>query len=120
MVRDLRLPGWISFDEGMQNASAQWQRPVGDADTRLSDPMLLFFTSGTTGMPKMVMHIILYTCAYSRQYSGTMCSRMEFISQFRIRDGASVSGENSMGNGLQRQWCLYMIMISSSRQKCCA
>lgn len=64
MVGDLRLPGWISFDEGMQNASAQWQRPVGDADTRLSDPMLLFFTSGTTGMPKMVMHNYSYALAH--------------------------------------------------------
>ena len=43
--------GWISFDkiedeEGMADA----------ADTNPDDPLFLFFTSGTTGMPKVVMH----------------------------------------------------------------
>ncbi len=64
MVGDLRLPGWISFDEQMQKASPKWTRPSGEADTRLSDPMLLFFTSGTTGMPKMVMHNYSYALAH--------------------------------------------------------
>lgn len=31
-------------------------RPTGDADTKNSDPMLIYFSSGTTGMPKMVWH----------------------------------------------------------------
>jgi acetyl-CoA synthetase len=45
--------GWLSFDEGL----ARFAR--GDAlprVTRGEDMMLLYFTSGTTGLPKMVAH----------------------------------------------------------------
>lgn len=45
-------------------SSIKCSRPSGEADTRLSDPMLLFFTSGTTGMPKMVMHNYSYALAH--------------------------------------------------------
>ncbi|MCL1796004.1 MAG: AMP-binding protein [Clostridia bacterium] len=33
-----------------------FERPSGAAATRAVDPMFLYFTSGTTGMPKMVQH----------------------------------------------------------------
>ena len=35
-------------------------RPVGDQATSTNDIMLLYFTSGTTGMPKMVNHDFIY------------------------------------------------------------
>jgi acetyl-CoA synthetase len=44
--------GWISFD-GAQQASADF-RP--GEPTRASDPLLLYFTSGTTSKPKLVLH----------------------------------------------------------------
>ncbi|MGZ7033315.1 MAG: AMP-binding protein, partial [Thermoanaerobaculia bacterium] len=43
-------PGWISYN----HAAAPSFQP--DGETRASDPMLLYFTSGTTAKPKMVLH----------------------------------------------------------------
>ena len=48
--------GWLSFDELLANASEDWQRPTGEAATTSKDIMLIYFTSGTTGNPKAVMH----------------------------------------------------------------
>jgi acetyl-CoA synthetase len=51
-----RRPGWASFEEGVAAASPVFARPTGKDATKNSDLMLLYFTSGTTGMPKMVVH----------------------------------------------------------------
>jgi len=53
-------PGWYSFSEEMKKASPNFVRPTGAAGTQNSDMMLLYFTSGTTGMPKMVHHDFTY------------------------------------------------------------
>ena len=47
---------WLSFDELLESGSDQWVRPTGDAGTSNEDTMLIYFTSGTTGLAKMVMH----------------------------------------------------------------
>ncbi len=52
--------GWYSFGDEMKKASADFVRPTGDAATQNGDKMLLYFTSGTTGMPKMVLHDFAY------------------------------------------------------------
>lgn len=51
--------GWLSFEDGLSSAPA-FIRPSGDAATQNGDLMLLYFTSGTTGMPKMVTHDYTY------------------------------------------------------------
>ncbi len=48
--------GWLSFDELVEKHSDEWVRPTGDAGTHNDDTMLIYFTSGTTGLAKMVMH----------------------------------------------------------------
>lgn len=45
-------PGWESFDSGVEAADDSLDR----VDVGGEDPMLIFFTSGTTGHPKMVAH----------------------------------------------------------------
>ena len=45
-------PGWIDFDRGVREASASFQ---GER-TRSDDPGIIYFTSATTGDPKMVLH----------------------------------------------------------------
>ena len=54
--------GWRSFDEEYPLYSAHFYRkadsPCGD------DPMLMFFTSGTTGYPKIAQHSYKYALAH--------------------------------------------------------
>jgi acetyl-CoA synthetase len=52
--------GWLNFNTGMESSSDVFVRPVGDQATHNEDIMLLYFTSGTTGMPKMVNHNFIY------------------------------------------------------------
>jgi len=48
--------GWMGFDEGIAPCSEEFSRPKGTERINNADPMLIYFTSGTTGMPKMVLH----------------------------------------------------------------
>lgn len=48
--------GWIDFDKELEGASEEWSR----VDTKATDTMLIYFTSGTSGMPKMVAHDFSY------------------------------------------------------------
>lgn len=52
--------GWLDFTSELEKASDKFDRPTGSDDTKNSDIMLLYFTSGTTGMPKMVQHNFTY------------------------------------------------------------
>lgn len=48
--------GWMSYDTETARQSDMFPRPAGEQVTKASDLMLMYFTSGTTGMPKMVRH----------------------------------------------------------------
>lgn len=52
--------GWLDLDRAAQMESPAFPRPLGDAQTQSGDPMLIYFTSGTTGFPKMAIHDFLY------------------------------------------------------------
>ena len=52
--------GWLNFNSGMEASSDQLDRPEGIDASKNDDIMLLYFTSGTTGMPKMVNHNFIY------------------------------------------------------------
>ncbi len=51
--------GWFSFRDGVKNAKP-FVAPQGDAAAVNSDISLLYFTSGTTANPKMVVHDFTY------------------------------------------------------------
>jgi acetyl-CoA synthetase len=46
------VPGWQEFEPGY-NSPAEFKP---DAETKATDPLQLYFTSGTTSKPKLVMH----------------------------------------------------------------
>ncbi len=52
--------GWLNFTTGLESASDCYIRPSGIDAPNNNDTMLLYFTSGTTGMPKMVNHSFSY------------------------------------------------------------
>ena len=58
MVRESR-GDWLFFEDGLK-AAEPFVRPTGSEAAAGSDLMLLYFTSGTTGMPKMVAHDYTY------------------------------------------------------------
>lgn len=52
--------GWADFNSGVRAASDVFER----RDTAAADPMLMYFSSGTSGNPKMVLHNSGYAVAH--------------------------------------------------------
>jgi len=51
--------GWLNLTSGVEASSVDLNVPP-ECSTSNEDTMLLYFTSGTTGMPKMVSHNFIY------------------------------------------------------------
>jgi len=56
----IELKGWADFNSGVRAASEVFER----RDTVAADPMLMYFSSGTSGNPKMVLHNSGYAVAH--------------------------------------------------------
>lgn len=52
--------GWIDFKTELEKASAEFERPDGDQRTCNDDTCLAYFSSGTTGYPKLIHHDMVY------------------------------------------------------------
>ena len=52
--------GYADYTAEMQDASDEWER----VETDLNDESMVYFTSGTTGYPKMVAHNFLYPLGF--------------------------------------------------------
>ena len=67
-IRKVRLAGardgWIDWAAEMAAMDGGWKRPAGADDTDNTDTMLIYFSSGTTGQPKMVVHDFTYPLAH--------------------------------------------------------
>ena len=59
LVRGER-PGWENFGNGVESASEVFER----VQTHIADPMIMYFSSGTSGYPKMVLHNHTYALAH--------------------------------------------------------
>jgi len=63
MVGDTGREGWFNFRKEIEKASPEFQRPHGEG-TLNEDTVLIYFSSGTTGMPKMIMHDHTYSLGH--------------------------------------------------------
>ena len=63
MVVDGVVQDWLNYGEEIKKASSFLHREEIEP-TRSDDPMLLYFTSGTTGHPKMVLHTHSYAIGH--------------------------------------------------------
>jgi acetyl-CoA synthetase len=52
--------GWVDFNTGVRAANTEFAR----VETKVTDPMLMYFSSGTSGNPKMVLHDSEYAVAH--------------------------------------------------------
>ncbi|HNX15707.1 MAG TPA: AMP-binding protein [Oscillospiraceae bacterium] len=52
--------GWMDFDAGISLADEKFERVA----TKVHEPMLLYFSSGTSGYPKMVLHDYSYALGH--------------------------------------------------------
>ena len=48
--------GWLEFNGQLDKFDSTYERPTGENSVCVTDTMLIYFTSGTTGLPKMVRH----------------------------------------------------------------
>jgi len=53
--------GWIDFNSGVRGAREFWSR----VPTKIHEPMIMYFSSGTSGEPKMVLHNGTYALAHT-------------------------------------------------------
>lgn len=51
---------FVDYRAEIAAANDDFTRPIGDGATQNTDIMLTYFSSGTTGMPKMVIHNFVY------------------------------------------------------------
>ncbi|MBR1592214.1 MAG: AMP-binding protein [Ruminococcus sp.] len=57
--------GWLDFDKGISQCSDVFERPTSPDELSCgSEPNLMFFTSGTTGYPKIAMHSHKYALGH--------------------------------------------------------
>ncbi len=55
--------GWLSYEDGIAQAPA-FMAPTGEERPKAEEIMLMYFSSGTTGMPKMVAHNHYYSLGH--------------------------------------------------------
>lgn len=56
--------GWDDFKKALEKADDNFIRPIGDESSKNEDIMIIYFSSGTSGQPKMVGHDFRYPLAH--------------------------------------------------------
>lgn len=104
--------GWRSFAES-ESFPEEFPRPVGDDATLACDPMLIFFTSGTTGMPKMALHDFSYPLGHI-----TTAAFWHKVQDGKLHMSVSDSGWAKFGWGkIYGQWICGAVIFAYDMDK---
>ena len=64
LVGNIDKEGWLNFDKELAKMSDEFERPTGEDATHEDETFLIYFSSGTTGNPKMVAHAHTYAIGH--------------------------------------------------------
>lgn len=106
--------GWADFNSGVRAASEVFER----RDTVAADPMLMYFSSGTSGNPKMVLHNSGYAVAHlitAKHWHNVQPT--VFTSPSPTRVGARPCGASTTGSGSWKHASSRTISIASMRAR---
>ncbi len=64
IVGDADREGWLNFRKEIEESPLEFERPIKDENTSNEDTSIVYFSSGTTGLPKMIQHDFTYPLAH--------------------------------------------------------
>ena len=64
LVIETDRDGWINFNKALEEQSPEFERPTGEENPMADEVFLIYFTSGTSGLPKMVSHKHTYALGH--------------------------------------------------------
>ena len=64
LVIECDRDGWINFNKAIENENPVYERPTDEEKPMADEVFLIYFTSGTSGLPKMVAHRHTYALGH--------------------------------------------------------
>ena len=109
---DQRRDGWLNFEDAVSPMPDTFSVP-DTARTKSSDPFMIFFTSGTTGLPKMVQH----SCSYPLGHIVT-AKYWQQVQENKLHLSVSDSGWGKFSWGkIYGQWLCGAVVFSYDMDK---
>jgi acetyl-CoA synthetase len=102
--------GWLSYAD----AYSAPEDFTADGPTRAEDPLLLYFTSGTTAKPKLVLHRFRTPSVICLQCTGSVSNRGMSTSTSPRRAGRSTPGATCSRRGTPKPPCFSTITNAST------
>lgn len=105
--------GWATLEDEMAPFAETFPRPTGAEATRWDDIMLVYFTSGTTGMPKMVQHNFSYPLGHI-----VTAKYWQQVQEDKLHMSVSDSGWAKFGWGkIYGQWVCGAVVFAYDMEK---
>ena len=105
--------GYLDYRALIAQAKAEFPRPTGAGATKNADTMLIYFSSGTTGMPKMIRHDYTYPLGHI-----TTAKYWQRVEDGGLHLTVSDSGWAKFGWGkIYGQWICGAVIVAYDTEK---